>query len=303
MQKSYADALAVIFIALTYGFVMPIIYIPTVLQLIILYYRDRFLSKQPNSNYNFQDFKVLFHKILFDHKMHKFARNFLKIVVLIWCFGFIWIFGNNNIFTYKDPREDAEEISGSFNEDGTVFSLEEGSNGVKIPKIFNTYLSLFLERAGTAPASFTILVSVGGYFMATFVSYSIQFLKKDLKKRKIKKNMGNVESFITKKYVEEGVLDKHFEDLLSMADIMYMRCLEKYPKNAQKTKNVIEQMHYERNKRAWRHLVRERRKENLIFNTETTKEGRSDPKKQKKESTSKFTTISSYDYRVSQCPP
>lgn len=47
IQLSYAEVLTSVFIALTYGYMMPLIFFFTLLQLLVLFYRDKILSKFP----------------------------------------------------------------------------------------------------------------------------------------------------------------------------------------------------------------------------------------------------------------
>ena len=51
IELSYAEVLTTVFVAMTYGFVMPLIFIPCLLQIIALYYRDKFLSKKNTKNH------------------------------------------------------------------------------------------------------------------------------------------------------------------------------------------------------------------------------------------------------------
>ena len=46
LELSYAEACVTIFLAMTYGFFMPIIFVTSFLQLVVLYYRDKLLSKK-----------------------------------------------------------------------------------------------------------------------------------------------------------------------------------------------------------------------------------------------------------------
>ena len=50
IELSYAEVLTTVFLEMTYGFMMPIIFIPSLLQIIVLYYRDKYLSKRSAQN-------------------------------------------------------------------------------------------------------------------------------------------------------------------------------------------------------------------------------------------------------------
>lgn len=44
LKTSYAELLASVYVAMTYGFMMPLLFVTTFLQLVVLFYRDKILS-------------------------------------------------------------------------------------------------------------------------------------------------------------------------------------------------------------------------------------------------------------------
>lgn len=108
------------------------------------------------------------------------------------------------------------------------------------------------------------------------------FLKKQPKKQRKKKGKWNY----------------YFEDLISIADILYSKCLENVSREDKESDDEIKRMHYERSKRTWRNYVREKRKTQVLFQTETTQDAMCERKYEEECHAPKFVTISSYDYKV-----
>lgn len=252
----------------------------------------------------FLDFKVYFHRTYFGFMMHRYVRKFLKLMFFVWGLFLIWIFGNNLIFTFTFPKENPKKINGVFSENGEKFEVI-GTNEVKIPRVFEGYIAHFWDRATSSPLSLFILSITFLYILLYFiVSLSIFFIRK-LRLKNLKKNFKNLDTFLKKFGFGKSYWNYHFEDLVSKADILYTKCLEQITVEDKETENMIKKMHYERNKRAWRNLVRENKrlrgttgnlKTQPSHNDHVNITGDLDDSAGRK--VPKFKTTSSYDYKV-----
>lgn len=98
IDYSYTEILKTLFVCMTFGPILPIIYVISLVHLILLYYRDKVYSKLHSmSVLTFLVLKLYKFPPAFDERMNKISRNLLRWCIPIFCFSSIWAFGNPNI--------------------------------------------------------------------------------------------------------------------------------------------------------------------------------------------------------------
>lgn len=96
IYHSYSEILNVLFIVGTYGVILPHIWIPCLFYLILMYYKDKILSKPIHStSLTEKDLTTYRLKYQFDNVLYDSVRSILKLIPLLMIIGNIWIFGNN----------------------------------------------------------------------------------------------------------------------------------------------------------------------------------------------------------------
>lgn len=125
IDNSYTDILKNVFISMSFGSVLPISYVISAIYLIILYYRDKILSKAFSNIFKYL-FIFLTPIVLnlyrlppsFDQRMNRQVRHLLGWCIPIFCISSIWAFGNSNIlekpsFITLDAKSYANSITES----------------------------------------------------------------------------------------------------------------------------------------------------------------------------------------------
>lgn len=154
IDKRHAQIICQVFIVLTFSSGMPLLYPVGLLCAFSSYWIDKYL------------FLRLYRKPpLYDGSMAARARNLVKVALLIHCIMSIYIYSNDQIFTYKDSnsaiqpvREDVNQLLvGIFGRDisylETKLQLEAG--------VLKRYLNLFKGHS--------IMYMVGVIFFFAFV--------------------------------------------------------------------------------------------------------------------------------------
>jgi uncharacterized phage infection (PIP) family protein YhgE len=93
-ELSFAESLTTIFIMITFGSMMPLIIPASLLQLLVIYYRDKLLI---SNTYIFFSF--------IDINLHAYTRNLLVMAFFISCLFNTWVFGNTEIFANNKNLE------------------------------------------------------------------------------------------------------------------------------------------------------------------------------------------------------
>lgn len=122
---------------------MPLIFFSTLLQLIVLFYRDKILSKFfPLIKLVF---KLYFHYSQFESTLHLYARKLTEYIIPIMGFLIIWVFGNEFYFPSLNIQN-LDKIEGKYSEDGKSFIPSTDTEF----EINNTgYIANFERRAST----------------------------------------------------------------------------------------------------------------------------------------------------------
>jgi hypothetical protein len=102
-ELSFAESLTTIFVMIIYGFMMPLIIPASLLQLFVIYYRDKLLVSNTYAFFSHVD-----------TKLHKYVRNLLALAFFVSCFVNTWIFGNLNAFTKNVAYPNIDSILNSF---------------------------------------------------------------------------------------------------------------------------------------------------------------------------------------------
>lgn len=87
-ELSFSESLTTIFIMVIYGYMMPLIIPASLLQLFVIFYRDKILV---SNTYIFLSFV--------DTRTHKYVRNLLVIAFFFSAVLNLWVFGNPGTFS------------------------------------------------------------------------------------------------------------------------------------------------------------------------------------------------------------
>lgn len=315
IELSYAEACTSIFVALCFGFMFPNVYIACLLQLIVLYYKDKLLGK-------------LFLKIflvvntyiflsIFDKRNHQFMRNILTLASFTSSVLCIWIFGNQDYFPEKLTQS---EIDNSFNitkspiSTDKVFIFEEASSistsefsslieltkyrtkietsiTTKYPQYYLEsssgeygYFSLFTQRIENSPLAKVITFIILSFLMIQLLRFVYKRISKRSKHKKLKKGI---------KFYKNGVSEIHFEDLIKDEEILDIESMWRIMRGRETNVERLDKMNQEkvvRLKRVWRRRCRRntlRRANSLIRRSKSFVNG-----------ILRFSTLANYDFKV-----
>lgn len=99
-ELSFSESLTTIFIMVIYGYMMPLIIPASLLQLIVIFYRDKLLV---SNTYIFLSFV--------DTRTHKYIRNLLVIAFFFSAVLNLWVFGNPRNFSKHYSESDMQNTA------------------------------------------------------------------------------------------------------------------------------------------------------------------------------------------------
>ena len=105
-ELSFSEACTSILTVLTFGFMLPTLYVACLLQLVVLFYRDKLLVM---NTYIFLS--------NFDSRLHKYGRNLLKYAFVLALLAWVWVFSNQDAFGYQYNHL---QVSNPFKIDGVI---------------------------------------------------------------------------------------------------------------------------------------------------------------------------------------
>jgi hypothetical protein len=162
LELSYAEAMTSIYLAMTYGFLMPIMYAFVFLQLVVLYFRDKLLNTNTYMYFSF-----------FGYKIHTFTREMLAYPFAILCIVMIWVFGNNDYFSLSrnlsQGTVQAEVV------DIYTLNVADGS-GISTPDRLPGYTFTLLRRMQESNFSRLIIWVTLGYLIWVCIRYIYMFI-------------------------------------------------------------------------------------------------------------------------------
>lgn len=166
IERSYAEILNTIFFAFTYWVMLPHIFLPCVLVILTIYYKDKILSKKP---------KIIFpaltthrNKYRLDETLYRDSLQIIKFGPAVVIFGAVWIFGNetyistNNIVDDVVITHDGNPLKNNFQQ--TVFNnIVSNANLPLIADSKPRYDLQLFYRMGNSTYAFWISTFLIGY--------------------------------------------------------------------------------------------------------------------------------------------
>jgi hypothetical protein len=211
LELSYAESLTTIFVMVIYGFMMPLIIPASLLQLLIIYYRDKLLVSNTYAFFSHVD-----------TKLHKYVRNLLALAFFASCFVNTWVFGNLNSFTKNVPYpntdsilnffkfEEVDELSYIATPIGNNFnSLNEFFGIVELPK--SGYVSSFQARTKADKLQRLIQVILLIYAIFTIMRWTFIAMAGRMIKARLKQGI---------KQFKSDASNAQFEDLIDQNEIL-----------------------------------------------------------------------------------
>lgn len=321
IELSYAEACTSIFVALCFGFMFPNIYIACLLQLVVLYYKDKLLG-------NFFPFIIFLIVVntyiflsIFDKRNHQFMRNILILASFTSSVLCIWTFGNKDYFPdnlLTSQINNFFDISKSLNTTEKNFYFEQdlsNSNSIhpgdfidlihftkyrekehnpikeKYPDYYLEsssgqywYFSLLMERVGNSTLAKVIIFIILSFFTIQILRSIFKKVKKNLLRKKLKKGI---------KHYKDQTSEIHFEDLIKDEEILDMESMWRIMRGRETNVKRLDKMNEERIvrlKRVWRRRSRRNtlRRANSILS----------PTKLMAKGVLRFSTLANYDFKV-----
>lgn len=316
IETSYAEACTSIFVALSFGFMFPNIYFVCLLQLVILYYRDKLLGTYITNNYLVMNTYIFLS--IFNKKNHAVMRNILILASFASSILCIWVFGNIDYFPDKltlDQIDNSFDIIPTSDTNSDYFYFEKNSTNSISPSDFQNlisytkynsklsedlikkypqyeaetssgqyyYVSLFMDRIQNSSLAKVIIFIILSFFVFEILRYFSNKIKKYVVRNQIKKGID---------HFKDNTSENHFEDLIKSDEILDIESMCRIMRGTETNVKRLDAMNEERIKRLKRIWRRRNRRNTLKRNTDSLETSFSI------NGPVMFSTLSSYDFKV-----
>lgn len=254
LELSYAESLTTIFLMVIYGFMMPLIIPASLLQLFVIYWRDKLLVSNTYAFFSHVD-----------TQLHKYVRNLLIVAFFVSCFVNTWVFGNLNFFTKNMPYPNTNSIFNYFTFEEVDFfeynTIVKGDNFENLDQYLGVaqlsksgYISSFKERMSAEKlqrlTNVILLIYTALIILRwTFIKVAHQVIQARLKQgiKQFKSDASNAQ----------------FEDLIDQNEILERITLGEKSKGRDIPLVRLRELHRQRRLRLVRNFERKEKKEQI----------------------------------------
>ena len=217
-ELSFAESLTTIFIMITFGSMMPLIIPASLLQLLVIYYRDKLLI---SNTYIFFSF--------IDINLHAYTRNLLVMAFFISCLFNTWVFGNTEIFANNKNLESQNPLFKYFtfksesDVEYSVTSLDSKlynsiSDYPELNQDLNSgYAATFRVRSRANSLQKTIQIFLLVYAIFTVLRWLFNAFASTIIRNRLKEGI---------KKFQSSASNSQFEDLIDQNEILDIITLE-----------------------------------------------------------------------------
>ena len=189
----------------------------------------------------------------FGPKMYFFARKLLRYCLIIGCFVFIWVFGNQDYFPERHSPTPLPTISGQVI---NKMVFKPTKNEIGAPTRVPGYTQALIERFNDSTFSQIAFFFLVFYAIFSVVNYLFRIFRKHSKSKKLKNGISDFGARVS---------ETQFEDQVTMTDVVYAKSLAHLMKGREKGCKELIKMNKDRLKRLTRNIKRKKRKRDGIM--------------------------------------